>query len=93
MAYEEPRNGTTITSTLKLIVDDVRELFREEVALARAEIRHEFSAYTRAAAVLAFGALTGGAALLLVRTRWTGRCGAGIWEWASCSVWRRWPRC
>lgn len=66
MAHDEPRNGTSFTTTLKLIVDDIRELFREEVALARAEVRHELSAYSRAAMVIGVGAVAGWFALMLV---------------------------
>jgi hypothetical protein len=45
MAYEDPRHES-LTTTLGKIVDDVRELFREEVALARAEVRQEISGFT-----------------------------------------------
>ena len=40
MAYDDPRTDS-LTGTIGKIVDDVRELFREEVALARAEFRQE----------------------------------------------------
>ncbi|HET7617034.1 MAG TPA: phage holin family protein [Vicinamibacterales bacterium] len=47
------------TQLMRGALDDVRELFREEVALARAEIRQELSKASTAA--MAYGA--GGAAL------------------------------
>lgn len=42
MAYDDSRTDS-YTGILGKIVDDVRELFREEVALARAELRQEVS--------------------------------------------------
>jgi uncharacterized membrane protein YqjE len=49
----------SITHTLGRLIDDVRELFREEVALARAELRHEVSSFTGAAARMGVGAAAG----------------------------------
>src|SRR5438045_1303529 len=46
MAYE---TEASMTMLLRGAVDDVRELFREEVALARAELRAEVSKATAAA--------------------------------------------
>jgi uncharacterized membrane protein YqjE len=63
MAHEDPHNES-VTGVIGKIVDDVRELFREEVALARAEIRQEISGYSVAAMELAAGAVAGGLALL-----------------------------
>ena len=54
MAYEDPRYES-VTATLGKIVDDIRELFREEVALARAEVRHEISAFSAVAIRFAVG--------------------------------------
>ena len=56
MAYESDASMATL---VKGVVEDVRELFREEMALARAELRHEMS--KAAAALKGFG----GAAVLL----------------------------
>jgi len=56
MAYEDPRHES-LTATLGKIVDDVRELFREEVALARAEMRQEISGFTSLAIWLGAGAV------------------------------------
>ncbi|HZT75308.1 MAG TPA: phage holin family protein [Vicinamibacterales bacterium] len=56
MAYE---NQESTTSLLGRVIDDARELFREEVALARAEIREEASAWLSAG-----GAIAGGAVVL-----------------------------
>lgn len=54
MAYEtEASMGTLVRGAL----DDVRELFREEIALARAELRAELSKATGAAG--GFGAAAG----------------------------------
>jgi putative superfamily III holin-X len=58
MAYEDPQ-GDSITHTIGRLIDDVRELFREEVALARAELRQEVSAVGGAAAQLGVGAAAG----------------------------------
>ncbi|HKB12404.1 MAG TPA: phage holin family protein [Vicinamibacterales bacterium] len=55
MAYDDPRHES-LTGTLGKIVDDVRELFREEIALARAELRGEMSDFSSAAIWLAVGA-------------------------------------
>jgi len=59
MAYDDPRHES-LAATLGKIVDDIRELFREEVALARAELRQEVSAFSSVAIWFAVG---GGAAL------------------------------
>jgi hypothetical protein len=40
MAYEDARNDS-LTHTIGRIIDDLRDLFREEIALAKAELRHE----------------------------------------------------
>lgn len=56
----------TLTHTVKRVVDDVRELFREEVALARAEIRQEMSSFASAAVKIGAGAVAGLLALLFV---------------------------
>jgi hypothetical protein len=58
MAYEDPQ-GDSITHTIGRLVDDLRDLFREEVALARAELRHEVSAFGTAAAAMGAGAVAG----------------------------------
>jgi hypothetical protein len=58
MAYEDPRHDT-LTSTLAKIVDDIRELFREEVALARAEVRQEIGGFSAAAIRFGVGAFAG----------------------------------
>jgi uncharacterized membrane protein YqjE len=62
MAYEDPRQES-LTGTLGKIVDDVRELFREEVALARAEVRQEISGFTSLAIWLGAGAVAAAFAL------------------------------
>jgi hypothetical protein len=56
----------TLTHTVKRIADDVRELFREEVALARAEIRQEMSSFAAAALKIGVGAIAGLMAVLFV---------------------------
>jgi hypothetical protein len=55
MAYDDPRHES-LTATAGKIVDDIRELFREEVALARAEVREEIGGFTSAAVSFAVGA-------------------------------------
>jgi hypothetical protein len=65
MAYEDPRSDS-IAHTLGRLIDDVRELFREEVALARAELRHEVSAFGAAAAQMGAGAAAGAFAVLFL---------------------------
>jgi hypothetical protein len=65
MAYDDPRHDS-LAGTFGKIVDDVRELFREEVALARAEIRQEISEFSTAAMQFAGGAVAAGFALLFL---------------------------
>lgn len=48
MAYEEPR-ADSIANVFRQIIDDIRELTREELALARAELRQEASVFTHSA--------------------------------------------
>jgi hypothetical protein len=55
MAYEDTRNET-LTQTVGRVIDDVRELFREEVALAKAELRHEASEFGSAVTRMGMGA-------------------------------------
>jgi len=62
MAYEDPQ-GDSIAHTIGRLIDDVRELFREEVALARAELRQEVSAFGTAAAAMGAGVAAGAFAL------------------------------
>jgi putative superfamily III holin-X len=62
MAYEDPQ-GDSITHTIGRLIDDVRDLFREEMALARAELRQEVSAFGTAVAAMGAGAVAGGFAL------------------------------
>ncbi|HZP49369.1 MAG TPA: phage holin family protein [Vicinamibacterales bacterium] len=78
MAYES-RESTT--SLLQRVIDDARELFREEVALARAEVREEASAWAAAGAAMAGGGAVLGAAALFVLVA----CALGI------STGLRWP--
>jgi hypothetical protein len=65
MAYEYPRSDS-ITGVIGRIVDDVRELFREEVALARAELRQEVGEFSTIAAKFAGGAVAAGFATLFL---------------------------
>jgi len=65
MAYDDPRTDS-LTGTIGKIVDDVRELFREEVALARAELRQEIGELSEAAIRFAAGAAAGGLALFFL---------------------------
>jgi MFS superfamily sulfate permease-like transporter len=65
MAYEEPR-ADSITHIFRQVVDDVRELFREELALAHAELRAEASAFTSGAIQMGIGAAVGGFAVLFL---------------------------
>jgi pilus assembly protein TadC len=54
MAYDDVRSEPT-SQLIHNVIDDVRELFREEVALARAEVREELGAWSSAAAAMAAG--------------------------------------
>jgi pilus assembly protein TadC len=54
MAYDDARHEPT-SQLIHHVIDDVRELFREEVALARAEVREELSAWGAAAVRMAAG--------------------------------------
>lgn len=65
MEYEDPR-ADSITNIFRQVVDDVRELFREELALARAELRQEASAFTSAAVQIGLGAAAGAFAVLFL---------------------------
>ena len=58
MAYEDARNES-FTVIVGRIIDDVRELFREEVSLAKAELRHEASEFTSGLARMGIGAGAG----------------------------------
>jgi TRAP-type C4-dicarboxylate transport system permease small subunit len=61
MAHQEQgyESSSTVTNTFKRVVDDVRDLLREEIALARAEIRQEVSSFSNAAVLMAAGAVAG----------------------------------
>jgi hypothetical protein len=54
MEYDDARQEPT-SHLIHNVIDDVRELFRQEVALARAEVRDELGAWTTAAAGTAAG--------------------------------------
>jgi hypothetical protein len=57
MADEDTRTET-LTGLLRGVIDDTRELFREEVALARAEIREEIGKAGTAAIKMSVSAVT-----------------------------------
>ena len=91
MAYDDLRHDYSLSATIGKIVDDVRELFREEVALARAEVRQEITSFTSAAVGFAVGAgaalfalaflllgLAQAAAMLAGWPAWTGYIGMAI---------------
>ncbi len=59
MAYDDPRETDSITHAFRQVVDDVRELFREELLLARAELRQEATVYLHSAINMAAAALFG----------------------------------
>lgn len=63
--YEDSRSAS-FTDSLKQVIDDVRELFREELALARAEVREEVSSFSTAAIQMAAGAAIAGYAALFL---------------------------
>jgi hypothetical protein len=48
-----------ITQTIGRVIDDVRDLFREEVALAKAELRHEAAEFGSALTRMGVGAGAG----------------------------------
>ena len=84
MAYDDPTTPTeSIPAVLGRVVDDVRELVREELALARVELQQEASAFAHSAIDMAAAAAFGGFAALFVLlgiaqagARWLG---IGIW--------------
>ncbi len=82
MSYE---NQESTTNLLGRVIDDVRELFREEVALARAEIRQEASAWAAAAGSMAAGgAVLGVAALFILAAMALGIAALFHWpNWAG----------
>ncbi len=63
MAYEYQESTTSL---LQHVIDDARELFREEVALARAELREEISGWAAAGVAMAAGVAVLGAAVLFI---------------------------
>jgi hypothetical protein len=68
----QDHSETSIPELLRGILNDLRELLREEMALARAEIRDELSKFMFAGASLAAGAATaavGGLFLLIAVAR------------------------
>jgi hypothetical protein len=73
----------SVTQTVRRVVDDVRELFREEVALARAEIRQEMTAFASAGVQVGAGAVLGLMALLFVFHA----AALGLAEVAGWAVW------
>ncbi|PYQ70011.1 MAG: hypothetical protein DMG04_26205 [Acidobacteria bacterium] len=90
MPYDDARQEPT-SHLIHNVIDDVRELFREEVALARAEVREELSAWSTAAASMAAGgaiaavgglfvlvAIAQGAAALFGWPNWAGFLLAGV---------------
>ena len=85
MQYDE---RTSIPGLIKGLLDDARDLIREELQLARAEIREEVSALTTVGVVFAVAAVVGllGAMLLSVALggalayalRWPAWAGYGV---------------
>jgi hypothetical protein len=61
-----PPQGQSITGLVSGIINDARELFKQEVALARAEIKADFRRAVQAAVLLAVGALVLVPAVLLL---------------------------
>lgn len=64
----EERDQASLASLLSGAVNDIRELFRQEVSLARAEIRQEVVNVKSAAVKLGAAAFTGIFAVLLLLT-------------------------
>jgi putative superfamily III holin-X len=54
MAHDDVRNEP-VTRTIGRVIDDVRDLFREEIALAKAELRHEATEFGGAVARMGVG--------------------------------------
>ena len=90
MASEGSWNET-LTQTIGRVIDDVRDLFREEVALAKAELRHEASEFGRAVTRMGMGAGAGmfaigflllgiaqGFAMLVAWPVWAGYLAMGV---------------
>jgi MFS superfamily sulfate permease-like transporter len=84
MAYDESRSES-LTTVFRQVVDDVRELFREELALARAELRQEANAFTSAAIRAGVGAVAGlfAVSFLLLGIAQGAARWLGIGVWAS----------
>lgn len=61
-----PRPEASLSDLISRLGDDVTTLFRQEVALAKVELKREATAAGKAAGMLAAGALLGFVALLLV---------------------------
>lgn len=68
----EERDQASLASLLSGAVNDIRELFRQEVSLARAEIRQEVVNVKSAAVKLGAAAFTGIFAVLLLLTALAG---------------------
>ena len=85
MAHE---TDTSITGLVRGVMDDTRELIREEIALAKSEARHELSKAGAAAAQFGAAAVAGWFALMFllgavalgisVAFDWPAWAGAGI---------------
>lgn len=59
MAHDDTRETESITHVLRQVIDDLRELFREELLLARAELRQEASVYVNSAISVAAAGVVG----------------------------------
>ena len=78
-----PPEGPSVTGLVSGIIQDAQELFKQQVALAKAEIKADFHRTVRAATALAVGAAAGVIAVFLL-------CNMLVYvlhELAGLSVW------
>jgi len=83
-----PADGQTVTGLVSGIIGDAQELFKQQVALVRAEIKADFQRTIRALLMLAVGSLAAVPAVFLVCNMFVFMLHelAGLSVWASYGI-------
>jgi hypothetical protein len=83
-----PPEGQTVTGLVSGIINDAQELFKQQVALIRAELKADFRRAVRAAILLTVGAVCAVPALFLVCNMFVYMLHelAGLRVWASYGI-------
>ncbi len=63
---DRPRSDAPLSDLLTRLIDDISTLFRQEVELAKTELKREFTGVAKASGMLVAGAVLGFVALLLL---------------------------